>query len=89
MCGFRLRQTLAKSPNTVHIPGAISLIFIFATAMHLLFGYSLPKEFLAIPIVTLFTLTQLRATMPGVPPFGMSFLFLTTDINDGIDLLKG
>jgi hypothetical protein len=48
----------------------ISLIFLFATMLNFMFGYALRREFLVIPIATLFTVTQLRATMPGAPDFG-------------------
>jgi hypothetical protein len=48
----------------------ISLIFLFATTLHLVFGYAMKAEFLVIPIATLFTVTQLRQTMPGAPDFG-------------------
>jgi hypothetical protein len=50
--------------------GLISLVFIFATSMHLAFGYAMGSDFLVIPIGTLFTVTSLRSTMPGAPDFG-------------------
>lgn len=35
-----------------------------------MWGYPQRAEFLVIPIATLFTITQLRSTMPGAPDFG-------------------
>jgi hypothetical protein len=47
--------------------GIITLIFVFTTIYSLLGGYPQRVEFLVIPVATLFTVTQLRATMPGAP----------------------
>ncbi|KAI0250633.1 hypothetical protein BJV78DRAFT_1217519 [Lactifluus subvellereus] len=45
----------------------ITLIFVYTTLYSLLGGYPQRVEFLVIPVATLFTVTQLRATMPGAP----------------------
>jgi len=45
----------------------ITLIFAAATYYSICFGYPQHLEFLAIPVATLFTVTQLRSTMPGAP----------------------
>ncbi|KAI0248955.1 hypothetical protein BJV78DRAFT_1354619 [Lactifluus subvellereus] len=46
---------------------SITLIFVYATLYSLLGGYPQRVEFVVIPVATLFTVTQLRATMPGAP----------------------
>jgi len=50
--------------------GIITGVFVFATTIHIIFGWGLKTEFLVIPIATLFTVTQLRSTLPGAPEFG-------------------
>jgi len=43
--------------------------------MHFVFGYPMQADFLVIPIATLFTITQLRDTLPGTPDFGTTLLY--------------
>ncbi|KAF8985151.1 hypothetical protein BDQ17DRAFT_1495863 [Cyathus striatus] len=42
--------------------------YVISIVIGILFGYSQPKEALAVPIATLFAFTSLRGTMPGAPP---------------------
>jgi hypothetical protein len=45
----------------------ITLIFVFTTCYSVLGGFPQRPELLVIPVATLFTVTQLRTTMPGAP----------------------
>ena len=48
------------------LPGVITLMFIFLTVC-ILCGYKFDISLLLVPVVTLFTITQLRGTLPGAP----------------------
>ena len=50
--------------------GVISLVFVYGTVMNILFGWGMKEAFLSIPIATLFTVTAIRSTMPGIPEVG-------------------
>ena len=43
------------------------MIFVYASLYTTLSGFPQRVELLAIPVATLFTVTQLRASMPGAP----------------------
>lgn len=45
----------------------VTLVFVFITFYSAVGGYPQPRELLVVPVATLFTVTQLRATMPGAP----------------------
>ncbi|KAF8803234.1 hypothetical protein BYT27DRAFT_6740196 [Phlegmacium glaucopus] len=45
----------------------VSIVFFVITGNSLLFGYSQRVEILLLPVAAMFALTQLRATIPGVP----------------------
>jgi len=45
----------------------ITLIFVFTTWYSIVGGFPQRPELLVIPVATLFTVTQLRSTMPGAP----------------------
>jgi len=50
----------------------ITLLFMFAT-VSIICGYPLDVGVLVVPVATLFTITQLQASMPGAPNgFGMT-----------------
>lgn len=58
--------------------GIITLIFVFTTWYSIVGGFPQRPELLVIPVATLFTVTQLRSTMPGAPAgFGTSFLAIS------------
>jgi hypothetical protein len=46
---------------------AITLVFVLATILSIIFGYRQKVELLAIPVTVLFAFPQLRSSMPGAP----------------------
>jgi len=46
---------------------AITLVFVLATILSIVFGYRQRVELLAIPVTVLFAFPQLRSSMPGAP----------------------
>ena len=68
------------------IPGLITLMFMFAT-VSITCGYHLDVGILVVPVATLFTITQLRDSMPGAPAgFGTPtpLLLYTTLFNSDV-----
>lgn len=55
--------------------GAITLVFVLATILSIVFGYRQKVELLAIPVTVLFAFPQLRSSMPGAPLGGSLILF--------------
>ncbi|KAI0249942.1 hypothetical protein BJV78DRAFT_623555 [Lactifluus subvellereus] len=67
VCKSLVLSVLTFQSLFVFMAGIITLIFVFTTIYSLLGGYPQRVEFLVIPVATLFTVTQLRTTMPGAP----------------------